>query len=89
MKAAIVDGLGRLSHTDNAVFNSIVVMIKTEKSKTVRGSMAMYLADNLNIYPASRKVLNAFLKDASNKATFRADVTSKMRAKDAASRAYN
>ncbi|GEM_PF-5235383 len=83
VKASIVDGLSQLSYKDDAVFDSILTMIATEQDKQVRGTMALYLADNLDIYSTSRQMLQTFVYDERNKAVFRADVASKLRASQA------
>lgn len=84
VRASLAEGIGRLSHKDDKVFEAFVKMVKTEQSKEVRGAVARYLADNIDLYPNSRKTLEGFLMDRNNRAQDRAHVTSKMRSRSSA-----
>jgi hypothetical protein len=80
VRKALVEGISRLTYKDGHVLESFVQMIATEENKEVRSSIAMYLAENIDMYKASRTAIEKFLNDSRNSANSRADVSSKMRA---------
>jgi hypothetical protein len=80
VRRALVDGIGKLSHKNVSVFEEFVADIESEGNEDVRASMARYLADNIDVYPASRKTLSEYLDNSKNSASYRADVSSRMRA---------
>lgn len=75
VRAALVDGMGKLSHKSDSAFAACANMVRSEKDKQVRAALARYLMDNVERYPAGRATLEELVRDRSNTAEIRGYLT--------------